>query len=121
MIIAIGALMGALSVVSGAFGAHAIRDRVSPELMAVFNTGTQYFQLHALAVIVYGLWATHAGGSEKLWPVWGFVAGTAIFTGTLYLITLTGIRAFGMITPLGGVMLILSWLGFAIQAYRSRG
>ncbi len=121
MIIALGAFMGALSVIFGAFGAHAIREHVTPELMQVYTTGTQYFQMHSLAVLAYGLWhQTIQKPGLKAWPAYSFAAGTAVFTGSLYLLSLTGIRALGAITPIGGLLLIASWIGFGVQAYRNR-
>ena len=114
--IALGAFSGALTVVCGAFGAHALQERVTPEDLEIWKTAVHYQGLHALALIAFGLFAerTKAGGLVG----WAFVLGTVIFSGTLYGIVLGGPRWLGAITPLGGTALIVGWLAFGARALR---
>jgi uncharacterized membrane protein YgdD (TMEM256/DUF423 family) len=116
--IGIGAASGALSVVLGAFGAHALGDRLAPEQLAWWETAVNYQALHAVALILFGLFAerhTCHGLASAC-----FVAGAAIFSGTLYAMALGGPRWLGAITPIGGTLLIAGWLAFAWAAARGR-
>jgi uncharacterized membrane protein YgdD (TMEM256/DUF423 family) len=116
--IALGAASGALGVVLGAFGAHALEQRLSPADLALWETAVHYQALHAVAVILFGLFAErHACASLAAWC---FLAGAAIFSGTLYALALGGPRWLGAITPLGGTLLIAGWLAFAWAAVRGR-
>jgi uncharacterized membrane protein YgdD (TMEM256/DUF423 family) len=115
-----GALFGATGVVAGAFGAHALRTRLAPEVLAVFETAARYQLLHALALVA-------AATAARLWPgrwaaaaAWLLGSGILLFSGSLYLLVFTGERLFGAITPLGGLLLILGWLALAMAALRSR-
>jgi uncharacterized membrane protein YgdD (TMEM256/DUF423 family) len=113
----IAGVAGFLSVALGAFGAHAIRKKVSPEHLAVFQTGVQYQMIHALALMGTGLLSNWSG--SLLLPIagWCFVAGIVLFSGSLYLLSITGNRAFGPITPLGGLCLLAGWALLLIAAY----
>ncbi len=110
-IISVGAIFSALGVIFGAFGTHGLRGKIEPELLQIFETGTHYLMLHAFAILFYGFLK-----SKVRWPAWCFIIGIFIFTGSLYAITFTEIKKFGMITPIGGVLFIAGWIGFAIQA-----
>ena len=112
----IGSLAGAVGVALGAFGAHGLRARLSPEMLAVFETGVRYEMYHAIALLALAAlmtrldgWLFHAAG-------WAFTIGILLFSGSLYLLALTGIRVLGAITPLGGVAFILGWAFLAIAA-----
>jgi uncharacterized membrane protein YgdD (TMEM256/DUF423 family) len=122
-IIAIGALLGALAVALGAFGAHGLRARVTPELLEVYETAVRYHFYHALALVFAGLWAERVGATvvpPGLIPAAiCFVLGIAVFSGSLYLLVLTGMRWLGAITPLGGLALIAGWL-LLVRAALSR-
>ena len=114
----VGAIAAGLGVMLGAFGAHGLKSRVEPELLVVFETGVRYHMYHALALLAVG-WA------QTRWPSalittsgWAFLAGIAIFSGSLYLMTLTGARWLGAITPIGGLAFILGWLALAVGALR---
>jgi uncharacterized membrane protein YgdD (TMEM256/DUF423 family) len=115
--IALGAFSGALTVGLGAFGAHALKESVPPADLDIWNTAVHYQGLHALALILFGLFAERrrAGGLTG----WGFLLGTAIFSGTLYGIVLGGPRWLGAITPLGGTAMIVGWIAFGVAALRS--
>jgi uncharacterized membrane protein YgdD (TMEM256/DUF423 family) len=116
---AAGALSALIAVAAGAFGAHALRARLTPDLLAVFETGARYQMYHALGLLAVAWAATR-------WPVgpvraagWLFIAGTVVFSGSLYVLSLTGQRWLGAITPLGGAMFLAGWLALAIGVLQS--
>jgi len=115
----IGALSGAISVAAGAFGAHALRERLEPRLLEVFETAARYQMYHALALLLVGYAATRWPGALTTSAGWLFLAGTVLFSGSLYAMTFTGIRALGAVTPLGGVCFIAGWVCLAVAAARS--
>ena len=118
---ALGALSGFIAVGAGAFGAHALKARLTPQLLAVFETGAHYQMVHALALLAVAWAITRWPGRAAVASGWCFVAGTAIFSGSLYLLALTGVRGFGAITPIGGVLFLAGWLLLALSAWRSPG
>ena len=115
---AMGALYGGLAVAFGAFGAHALRGRVEERLLEVFETGVRYQMYHALALLCLGFIATRIDATWIRISGWGFVLGVLIFSGSLYTLVFSGIRVFGAITPIGGVLLIASWLILAWNLFR---
>ena len=105
----LGAVFAGLAVAAGAFGAHALRARVEPRLLEVFETAARYQMYHALALIAVA-WASSRWPSSLInTSGWLFVAGILLFSGSLYAMTFTGVRALGAITPFGGVCWILGW------------
>ena len=110
---ALGAVLAALGVAAGAFGAHGLRARLTPEMLGVFETGVRYHLIHALGLLAVAWAATRWPGTAVSAAGWLFVAGTVLFSGSLYALTLSGIRALGAITPLGGVAFIAGWLTLA--------
>ena len=116
----IGTLSAGLSVAAGAFGAHALRDKVEPRLLEVFETGARYQMYHALAIVAVGLIASRWPSGLVNSAGWLFVVGTLFFTGSLYAMTFTGIRALGAITPIGGVCFIAGWVCLALAASKIR-
>ena len=111
---ALGALLAGLAVAAGAFGAHGLRDRLPPDMLAIFETAVRYQMYHALALLVVGSLAGQ-------WPAgavagWCFVVGIAVFSGSLYVLSLTGVRWLGAITPLGGVAFLVGWAWLAWAA-----
>ncbi len=115
-----GCLAAALGVALGAFGAHALRDRLGPQMIAIFETGVRYQLIHALALLAVGI--VRAGRPESAALAasgWLFVAGIVLFSGSLYLLTLTGPRWLGAATPVGGVSFILGWVFLALGVMRS--
>lgn len=116
--VVIGALCGLLGVAAGAFGAHSLRERLSPDLLAVFETGARYQMYHALALLAVAWAATRWPNGWLVASGWLFVAGIVIFSGSLYLLSLTGLRWLGAITPLGGVAFIAGWACLALAAWR---
>lgn len=115
----IGALSGAIGVAAGAFGAHALRDRLEPRFLEVFETGARYQMYHALALLAVGLVASRWPSGIINSAGWLFVAGTLFFTGSLYAMAVTGVRALGAITPIGGVCLIAGWVCLGIAANKA--
>ena len=114
LFLATGCIAALLAVVLGAFGAHALKARISPELMSVYKTGVEYQFYHALGLILVGLAALHFPASAYLRGAdWTMLAGIVLFSGSLYLLALTGLRWLGAITPLGGAAFIAAWGLFA--------
>lgn len=103
----------------GAFGAHALRARISPEMLAVFETGVRYQLIHAFAVFAsawgWARWRQRVFGTAGLL----FLAGIVVFSGSLYLLALTGQRWLGAVTPLGGLAFLAGWLMLMIGAWRA--
>lgn len=114
--IGLGAAAGALTVVLGAFGAHALKERLSPEQLAWWETAVQYQAYHSLALVAFGLFGHSKPGNGFAGAC--FLLGVALFSGTLYAMALGGPRWLGAVTPLGGAALIVGWVLFAIAALR---
>lgn len=121
--IGIGAVSGFLGVVLGAFGAHGLRARLAPELLAIYQTAAQYQMYHALALVALGVWGSmrKAGSLGTVSDVvgWSFFSGTILFSGSLYALSITGVRALGAITPVGGLCFMVGWLAFAFAALKT--
>jgi uncharacterized membrane protein YgdD (TMEM256/DUF423 family) len=113
-----GAIAAGLAVVLGAFGAHGLKSRVDPELLVIFETGVRYHMYHALALLAVGFAASRWSSPLVGLSGWLFVAGMLIFSGSLYLMTFTGARWLGAITPIGGLALILGWVALAVGVLR---
>jgi len=114
-----GAVLAGLGVAMGAFGAHALKGALSPDRMAVYHTAVQYHLWHALGLLLIGVLAGQGQGSTLLHTGgWLMLAGLVIFSGSLYALTLSGARWLGMITPIGGLALIVSWLLVAVALLR---
>lgn len=115
-----GSLNALLAVFLGAFGAHGLRSRITEDLMAIYQTGVQYHFYHALGLIAIGIITIHLPISFWIkWSGWLMLAGILLFSGSLYILSLTNIRWLGAITPLGGMAFILAWLSLAIGIFKS--
>jgi uncharacterized membrane protein YgdD (TMEM256/DUF423 family) len=112
-------LAGATAVALGAFGAHALRARLSPELLAVYQTAVQYHFWHALALLGVALAFPHFPDTWLRAAGWLFVAGLLLFCGSLYALALGAPRQMGFVTPVGGLCFILAWLAVAAAALRA--
>jgi len=112
----LGAASAFVAVAAGAFGAHALRARLSPELLAVFETGARYQMYHALGLMAVAWAVTRWPGALPQWAGWLFVGGTVLFSGSLYALALSGVRALGAVTPLGGVAFLAGWVCLALAA-----
>ena len=114
----LGAASALIAVAAGAFGAHGLRARLSPDLLAVFETGARYQMYHALALLAVAWAATRWPGP---WPEragWLFLIGTVLFSGSLYALALSGLRWLGAVTPLGGAAFLAGWLCLLLAAVR---
>ena len=114
----IGAVAALIGVGFGAFGAHGLQARTSPEMLAVFETGVRYQMYHALAVLVTALARSRVDGPLLKWAGWLFTAGIVFFSGSLYVLVLTGTTSLGAITPIGGLMFLAGWACLALAAIR---
>lgn len=124
--ILLAGLNGLIGVAAGAFGAHGLRERVTPRDLEIWQTGAHYQQVHAVALLAVALWALQAQTSGQPASLHGvamalFTAGMLIFSGTLYAMTLGGPRWLGAITPLGGLCLLGAWATVALIGLRSAG
>lgn len=108
--LAIGALLAGLAVAAGAFGAHGLEGRVSPDRLETFRTAVTYQMYHALALLVVGWAAGQGWGAAVHGAGYCFIAGIFVFSGSLYLLVLTDTSWLGAITPFGGVAFIAGWL-----------
>jgi uncharacterized membrane protein YgdD (TMEM256/DUF423 family) len=116
----LGAASAFLAVAAGAFGAHALRARLSPELLAAFETGARYQMYHALALIAAAWASTQWPGPLPRAAGWLFVAGTVLFSGSLYALALSGVRWLGAITPAGGMAFLAGWVCLALAVSGER-
>jgi len=109
LFVGLGALAAGLGVILGAFGAHGLEGRVSPDRLETFRTGVEYQMYHALALLLVGWAAAQGWGPLLHWAGYCFAGGIVVFSGTLYLLVLTDTGWLGAITPLGGVAFIVGW------------
>jgi len=114
----LSAFAGFTGVALGAFAAHGLKNRLTPEYLAVFQTGTHYQLIHALALFGVGLLALHMPGRLVNLAGGAFALGILLFSGSLYLLTLSGIGKLGMITPFGGVAFLIGWLCLGLAAWK---
>ena len=116
----LAAVLLALAVALGAFGAHALKARIPPDLQTVWHTAVLYHAWHALGLFGVGLYLLHRPEATIAgWSGWLFVVGIALFSGSLYALALTGTRALGVVAPVGGAAFLAGWLTFAWVAWRS--
>jgi uncharacterized membrane protein YgdD (TMEM256/DUF423 family) len=110
------------AVALGAFGAHALRSRLDPQMTAVWQSAVQYHAWHALALLGVGILLLHFPGNRGLQlSAWLFVVGTVLFAGSLYVVAVTGVHGLGAITPFGGVAFLGGWAVLAWSIWRNRG
>jgi uncharacterized membrane protein YgdD (TMEM256/DUF423 family) len=115
---ALGTLSALVAVAAGAFGAHALRERLVPDMLSVFEVGARYHMYHALGLLAAAWAVGRWPGGPAVAAGWLFVAGTLAFSGSLYLLALTGQRWLGAITPVGGLAFMLGWAALAWAALR---
>ncbi|OQZ00585.1 MAG: hypothetical protein B6D35_06305 [Candidatus Brocadia sp. UTAMX2] len=115
----IGALLAGVGVAAGAFGAHGLKSRLSPEMLSVFEVGVRYQMYHAFALMATAWAKTRWPSSLVVIGGWLFVAGTVLFSGSLYLLSLSGMHWPGIVTPLGGVALLAGWICLGWGVWRS--
>lgn len=116
----LGSTSALLAVLLGAFGAHALKKQLSADMLSIFQTGVQYHFYHALGLLAVGLVATQIPESSALkYSGWLMFIGILIFSGSLYLLSISGVRWLGAITPIGGVAFITGWALLAYAIYQS--
>ena len=118
LLFALGSASALIAVAAGAFGAHGLRARLTPDLLAVFETGARYQMYHAFGLMAAAWALTRWPGP---WPVragWLFLVGTLLFSGSLYALALSGLRWLGAVTPLGGVAFLAGWACLLLAATR---
>jgi uncharacterized membrane protein YgdD (TMEM256/DUF423 family) len=116
----LGGINAFLSVAFGAFGAHALKQKLSPDMLAVWETGVHYQMFHALGLILIGLLAGQLSSPALVGGAgWSLFAGICLFSGSLYVLGLSGIRMWGLVTPFGGIALLLGWALLVAAAWKS--
>ena len=121
LFLALAAFLAALAVVFGAFGAHGLKAKLSPEMLAVFQTAVQYHMWHALGLGLVALAALHWPQLNGLrWAGWLMIVGIILFSGSLYALALTNIKMLGAITPFGGLAFIVAWIVFAFAIWKTK-
>lgn len=116
----LGSLAMMIAVGLGAFGAHGLKDKLATDMLAVYRTAVEYHFYHALGLLALGLIAAHLPESALVkWSGWLMAAGIVLFSGSLYLLALTGLRWLGAITPLGGAAWIIAWALLAAAILRA--
>lgn len=112
--IRIAGLLGLLGVATGAFGAHLLKSRLAPDLLAIWQTAVLYHLLHAAALLALALYGKAAGADVRVGAI-AFTAGIVVFSGSLYALALTGVRVLGAVTPLGGLAFLAGWAWVAFR------
>ncbi|NOR49650.1 MAG: DUF423 domain-containing protein [Desulfuromonadales bacterium] len=119
LFIILGSLNAFVGVALGAFGAHGLKTKVAPEMLTVWETAVQYHLVHALGLILVGILCQLMPAASLVRPAgWLLLAGTILFSGSLYALVLTGTKPLGIITPIGGVAFLIGWLLLALSAWR---
>jgi len=117
----VAAVAGFTAVALGAFGAHALRDSLDTQMLQVYRTASLYHLVHAAVLLAIALWLQQGRISGWLkFSAWSFCTGIVLFSGSLYLLAVTGVSGLGAITPLGGLAFLAGWAGIFIHAVRSR-
>ncbi|MBW4558973.1 MAG: DUF423 domain-containing protein [Trichormus sp. ATA11-4-KO1] len=116
--VSVAAVFGGLSVAAGAFASHALREKISERSLEIFETGARYQMYHALALLLVAILISRSESPQPTLVVsgWLFIIGMAIFSGSLYALSLTGVKSLGAITPLGGVAFLAAWGALAFAA-----
>lgn len=113
-----GSVFGFLGVAAGAFGAHALKHRLSPEMLTVFETGCRYQLFHAVVLLFVALAMGQYSSPLFRSAGWLFIFGVLIFSGSLYTLVLSGVRAWGAVTPIGGLLLLAGWALLILAAIK---
>ncbi|MEH6548641.1 MAG: DUF423 domain-containing protein [Pseudomonadales bacterium] len=122
LLLTITGISGFLAVALGAFGAHALKNRLDADMLAVYHTAVQYHFIHTLALLGAAMLAARfVQVATWSWAGWMFIVGMLIFSGSLYALALSGVRILGAITPIGGVCFLVGWAMFAVAAWQSKG
>ncbi|WP_372638068.1 DUF423 domain-containing protein [Fodinibius sp.] len=120
LFLTIGSIAMALAVILGAFGAHGLKKVLSEEMLTIFETGVTYHFYHAIGLLVIGVVARYMPDSALLsWSGWLMLAGIIVFSGSLYLLSASGVRWLGAVTPVGGLCFIASWVVFTVAVWKN--
>ena len=119
LVIIFGALIAGSAVLFGAFGAHGLKTRISIEDLNIFETAVRYQMYHALGILIFGVMGYFLPHETLLIPAWFLIVGVIIFSGSLYLLIFTQERWLGAVTPIGGFFLVIGWILFTINIYKS--
>lgn len=114
-----GSIFAFIGVSLGAFGAHFLKQRLDSDMLNIFEVGVRYQMYHALALIAVALIANSMSNSYIMAAGWSFIAGMIVFSGSLYVLSLSGVRAWGAVTPLGGLLFLLGWVLLAWGVLKS--
>ena len=117
--ITIASLFAALAILFGAFGSHALKERLSAQSLEVYDIATRYLMFHALGIFLIALLGFQLPKESLEIPVTMMIVGISIFSGSLYLIAMLDFKKLGMVTPIGGLLLIVSWLLLAYNTYKT--
>jgi uncharacterized membrane protein YgdD (TMEM256/DUF423 family) len=113
-----GSVFAALAILFGAFGSHALKGKLTLEQLEIYDIATRYLMFHALGIFAIGILGYQVPSEVLIWPLLIMVFGILIFSGSLYLISLAGYKKLGMVTPIGGLALIISWVMVAYNIYK---
>ena len=119
LVIILGALIAGSAVLFGAFGAHGLKTRISIEDLNIFETAVRYQMYHALGILIFGVMGYFLPHETLLIPAWFLIVGVIIFSGSIYLLIFTQERWLGAVTPIGGFFLVIGWILFTINIYKS--
>ena len=119
LFLTLGSISGALAVMIGAFGAHGLKDKLCEQMLTVYKTGVEYHFYHTLALLGIGLLSLHYKSALLTASGWSMVAGIVLFSGSLYALSISGIRVLGAITPIGGLFFIVGWVLLAAAVIKS--
>lgn len=114
----LGSVNAFLAVALGAFGAHGLKDKLPADLLAVYQTGVHYHMFHALGLILIAILSKFMPSQLIGWSGWSIFIGIVLFSGSLYVLSISGIRMLGIITPFGGVAFLIGWICLAVAAIR---
>jgi len=116
--VSLGAVLMFLAVALGAFGAHGLKNKLTDDMLAIYQTAVQYHMIHALGLLFVGILTHWLGGSAIQWAGWSFFFGILFFSGSLYILSISGIKILGAITPIGGVGFLVGWLLIAWSVFK---
>ena len=119
LFLSLGSISGALAVMIGAFGAHGLKNKLCEEMLAIYKTGVEYHFYHTLALLAVGLFALHHKSALLTACGWSMTAGIIIFSGSLYALSISGVKVLGAITPIGGLCFIAGWVLLALAVIKT--
>lgn len=120
LFLVIGSINMALAVALGAFGAHGLQPKLTERMFEIYQTGVQYHMIHAIGILVIAVAAERLGNPSILtWAGWAMFGGIIFFSGSLYILSISGIKVLGAITPIGGMFFIIGWVLLAVGAFRN--